>query len=274
MIKLNQLSVVIILCILFTAGCDLKEKNKNERPPENTEHKNSDHESDIAEAEKEEGMIFFKAQGNEPFWNLTLSEQQMIFTSLLEGFEEIATPIPALTRAADANIKRYRAATEKVLFTVTITHNPCSDTMADNNYEYRVAIELQLTGNTKTVSLQGCGNYNTDHRLQAIWVLEKLGEEKVRENWFAVEFPKMEVKGNENSFTGYGGCNQLRGTIFWEPGLLRFTDVISTRKACRPENKEEVFLNMLRKTTTYTIENNRLLLANPDQSLMVFRKTD
>lgn len=273
MIKLKPFCAFISLCALITAGCGQKEqKNNNESLPDKTEVNDG---LKATEASKqEETMTFFKAQGNEPFWNVILNEQQIVFTSLLEGYEELITPLPQMNRAADANIKRYRAETEKVTITVTITHEPCSDTMADNNYEYQVALEVQLTGDTEPVSLKGCGNYVTDYRLQDIWVLEKLGEEIIQEGWFAKEPPTMEVNVAENRFMGYAGCNQMRGNIFWEPGLLRFTDVISTRKACLPENKEGEFLDKLRKTTTYTIENNRLTLSNPNQILMIFKKVD
>jgi heat shock protein HslJ len=73
---------------------------------------------------------------------------------------------------------------------------------------------------------------------------------------------------------GYSGCNRMRGSIFWEPGLLRFTNIASTRMACRPENKEAVFLKNLESATTYRIENNRLWLSNPYGSLLIFKKVD
>ncbi|THD66297.1 META domain-containing protein [Robertkochia marina] len=273
MMKLKPFCALLTLFVMTIAGCGQKEqKNNSESRPEKSEVNDRFKASDSSK--QKETMTFFKAQGNEPFWNLTLNDQQLIFTSMLEGYEEFITPLPQVNRAADANVKRYRAATEKVTLTATITHEPCADTMADNNYEYQVALEVQLTGDSKPVSLKGCGNYVTDYRLQDIWILEKLGEEIVQEGWFAKEPPTMEVNVAENRFTGYAGCNQMRGNIFWEPGLLRFTDVISTRKACLPENKEGEFLDKLRKTTTYSIENNRLMLSNPNHPLMVFRKTD
>jgi len=60
---------------------------------------------------------------------------------------------------------------------------------------------------------------------------------------------------------------------FFEKGLLRFTNIITTKMMCQ-NNKEDEFLKALKSATSYKIENNRLWLSNPDKLLVVFKKVD
>lgn len=236
----------------MTTATDTQEKNSDHYPPGD----------------------FFMASGNEPFWNITLNAEQLVFTSLIEGFEEVHTPLPMVVRAADANVKRYRAETEKVIIDLQIAQGDCADTMADKQFPYSVAVTIQHTGDAEVKNLNGCGVYQTDKRLNDIWVLEKLGEETADASWFAEKLPEMEINVAENTLMGYAGCNRMRGSIFWEPGLLRFTNIATTRMACKPENKEAAFLKNLESATTYRIENNRLWLSNPNGPQLVFKKID
>jgi len=73
---------------------------------------------------------------------------------------------------------------------------------------------------------------------------------------------------------GYGGCNAISGSIFYEKDLLRFSKVVSTLMACAPGNKEGDFTKALQSIATYSIENNRLILSNPSGKLLVFKKVD
>lgn len=273
--KYRVITLFILLGTLAgTWGCN---ETKNKKMSEDTEQtENTPAPSGQEGAAKETNLTgpFFKASGNEPFWNLTMEGDQMTFTSLIEGYEELHTPLPEMQRAADANVKRYRAETEKVILNVTIAQAPCADTMADKEYLYKVTVEVQLTGDSEVTTLHGCGNYQTDQRLNDIWVLEQLGTEKVEKEWFAREFPNMEIDTRENRFSGFAGCNQMTGEIFWENELLRFTKVATTRKACIPQNREGEFLQNLARATRYKIENNRLWLSNPNGIQLVFRKVD
>lgn len=262
------------LMVLAFLACNTSKKNdaKATEPQEDpmTTETNTQEESRDAYPPGD----FFMASGNEPFWNITLNADKLTFTSLIEGLEEIHTPLPEVIRAADANVKKYRAATEKVIIDLQIAQGDCADTMADNQFPYSVAVSIQLTGDPEAKNLKGCGVYHTDKRLNDIWILEKLGEETADASWFADRLPEMEINVAENTLMGYAGCNRMRGSIFWEPGLLRFTQIATSRMACKPENKEAVFLQNLESTTTYHIENNRLWLSNPNGPLLVFKKTD
>ncbi|WP_224489952.1 META domain-containing protein [Robertkochia flava] len=260
--------------VIITAGCNQNQKKDMPSEPE-TSSQPENTGNDVSETKNgSPAATFFKGSGNEPFWNVELSEEGISFTSLIEGYESLSTPLPEVIRAADANIKRYRANTEKTQLDLTIAQDSCADTMADKQYGYRVTLEIRTGADTEAKTLSGCGDYLADPRLQDIWVLEQLGEETVQKEWFAKELPYMEINTSEKSFTGYAGCNQMRGSLFTENTLLRFTRVITTRKACIPGNREGDFLQNLNRVTSWKIENNRLWLSNPNGLQLVFRKAD
>ncbi|MCC9016258.1 META domain-containing protein [Flavobacterium lipolyticum] len=219
-------------------------------------------------SEEEELNVYFKATGNEPFWGLKFGKDKIVFTSLIEGMESISFDAVEPIKAMDANVKMYRVKSGKTEATITVQQFECTDSMSGAVSPYTVKVEM----NGKT--LNGCGQYITDYRLHDIWVLEELNGRKLTSSDFQKEMPRIEIYSAENRFSGFGGCNNIGGKIFFEKGLLRFSDVISTLMACMPANKEGEFVETLQKTTTYSIENLRLTLSNPDGKLLVFRKVD
>jgi heat shock protein HslJ len=97
---------------------------------------------------------------------------------------------------------------------------------------------------------------------------------KVSSADFSKELPRVEIYANTNTFLGFAGCNQMNGAILFEKGLLRFSNIATTRMLCEPQNKENEFLKALQSTTTYKLENNRLWLSNPSGMQLVLRKVD
>ncbi|MEZ0129503.1 META domain-containing protein [Flavobacterium sp. LBUM151] len=104
--------------------------------------------------------------------------------------------------------------------------------------------------------------------------MEELNGFKVFVTDFQRELPRIEINSTENKFMGYGGCNAISGTIFYEKDLLRFSKVISTLMACAPGNKEGEFTKTLQSTTSYSIGDNRLTLSNPSGKILIFKKVD
>ncbi len=218
--------------------------------------------------------IYFKATGNEPFWGITLGKEQTIFTSLIPGKEKIIFSSVEPIKAMDANVKMYKLSNEQATATVTIQQLDCQDSMSGAISPYKVSIEIKNNSELQSKKVEGCGKYSTDYRLHDIWVLEELNGYKVFIADYQRELPRIEIHAQENTFMGFGGCNSISGTIFYEKDLLRFTKVISTLMACAPGNKEGEFTKALQSTTTYSIGDNRLTLSNPSGKLLVFRKVD
>lgn len=251
---------VLLLCVLTTVVLSCKSVAvKNSNMKETTSKATSD---------EEDLTVYFKATGNEPFWGLKIGKDKTVFTSLIEGMESVSFKSVEPIRAMDANVKMYRLDNGKTSATVTIQQFDCQDSMSGEKSPYTVKVEI----NNKT--LNGCGKYITDYRLHDIWVLEELNGKKVALTDFQRELPRIEIHAADNKFMGFGGCNSIGGTIFYEKDLLRFSNVISTLMACASGNKEGEFIEALQSTTTYNIGNNRLTLSNPSGKLLVLRKVD
>lgn len=225
-------------------------------------------------SQEDEMKYYFTATGNEPFWGLKMGNDNIVFTSLIPGKEKLVfTPVDAI-KAMDANVKMYKISNETSTATITIQQVDCQNSMSGAISPYKVSIEIKNNSELETKKIGGCGKYNTDYRLHDIWVLEELNGFKVFVTDFQRELPRIEINSSENRFMGYGGCNAISGTIFYEKDLLRFSKVISTLMACPPGNKEGEFTKALQNTTAYTIENNRLTLSNPSGKILVFKKVD
>ena len=216
---------------------------------------------------------YFTASGNEPFWNIAISDDQIEFTSLITGFESIKVPHVEPIRAMDANVKMYRINTESIQMKIQIFQSECINSMSGKVSKYTVKIDLKSKKDAEYKILEGCGSYTTDYRLADIWVLEELNRVKITSTDFAKEVPLIEISTTDNKFNGYAGCNRMNGTLFFEKGLLRFTNIITTKMMCQ-NNKENEFINALQRATTYKIEDNRLWLSNPNGLLVVFKKVD
>lgn len=214
-------------------------------------------------------LPYFKATGTEPFWALKIAEDIIRLQTQQDTLTFThATPVKAM----DANVKRYNMATKAIEISITIAMNNCTNAMSGKKFPYSVKVE-QKTKDT-TTTLKGCGNYITDYRLQDIWVLEKVNGEKVTKADFGKELPIIEINTTTNQFSGNDGCNRMTGKLFYEPKILRFTNIITTEMACLKNGLTTEFVNALKSSTAYTIANNRLTLRNSDTETLVFKKID
>ncbi|WP_163392574.1 META domain-containing protein [Flavobacterium limi] len=238
----------------------------------NTKKNNS---KSISENKSEEdNTTYFKATGNEPFWELKIGKEQIIFTSLIKGKESIAFATAKPIRAMDANVKTYKVKNEKSSAVISIQQIECQNSMSGIISPYKVSLEIKNNTDSNTQKIEGCGKYITDYRLHDIWVLEELNGFKVFITDFQKELPRIEIHAEENKFMGFGGCNSISGSLFFENDLLRFNNITSTLMACPENNKEDKFVKTLQNTTSYSIKNNRLTLSNPSGKLVVFKKVD
>lgn len=219
-------------------------------------------------------MSYFKANGNEPFWDLDISEKEIVFKSLVPGFEIFKMPHSTPIQAMDANVKLYRLETESVKMNIQITQEETTDSMAGIIYPYSVMVQIKRATDQEFKIFKGQGQYITDYRLYDIWVLEQINGKKVSISDYNANLPRLEMNTTKNQFYGFAGCNHMNGSLFFEKGLLRFTDVASTLMACGGNNKEDDFLKALQSTTSYSIANMRLSLSNPSGVLLVFKKVD
>lgn len=217
---------------------------------------------------------YFTANGNEPFWNVTIAKDSIVFKSLVQGFEQFSFPHVEPVRAMDANVKMYQLASDEVKIDIQIFQTECINSMSGEVSKYTVKIDVKRSKAIDNERFEGCGKYIADYRLTDIWVLEELKGKKVSVANFTRELPLIEIDASKNNFFGYAGCNRMSGTLFFEKGVVRFTNIVTTKMMCEPTNSENEFLQALQSTRSYSIENNRLTLSNSYGNQVVFKKVD
>lgn len=217
---------------------------------------------------------YFVGGGEEPFWDVKISNETIEFTSLYAGYEKFNFPHSEPARAMDANVKRYYFTSEDFSVTIQVFQRECVNSMSGEISKYAVKVEIKKNNESKTKVFDGCGKYVVDYRLHDIWVLDQLKGKTVTSDDFARELPNMEIDAAKASFMGYAGCNRMFGKLFSEREILRFTNIGTTEMACIGGNREMEFLQALQSTTTYKIENNRLWLSNNYGMQLVFKKVD
>ena len=154
---------------------------------------------------------------------------------------------------------------------IQIAQKPCSDDMSGKENKYQVTVELKRGIDKDFKTFIGCGNYITDYLLHDIWMLEDMNGQQIDVQQYGKERPRIEINSSQNTFMGSAGSHEISGKIFFEKGLLRFTDIAVPLNLTAAENG---FLKNLQSATGYKLENNRLLLFNPGGELLKFKKTD
>lgn len=77
------------------------------------------------------------------------------------------------------------------------------------------------------------------------------------------EPPWLTFEKADGRVTGFSGCNNLVGNaVFDEGGKLRFSQMAGTRKACPDATREMKFLQVLRSTVNYRLNDKTLVLMN------------
>jgi heat shock protein HslJ len=211
---------------------------------------------------------YFMASGVSPDWALDIGTNGI---HLRTGEDSYSTPHTIPDKAMDSNVKRYVLRTESAHLNIKIIQEPCQS--ANEKYgRYSVHVEYKRTTEPEYSVLKGCGAYIMEYRLHDIWALESLNGQRITVSE-GLKRPYFEIDSQNASFMGSASCNQMRGSLFFEPGLLRFNDIRTTRKMC-PGMLEAEFLKTLQSTIHYKMGDGRLTLTNPNGAELVFRKVD
>lgn len=220
-----------------------------------------------------ESKIYFKANGVDPVWTLTISPTRIEFKTEATGFQTFNAPHVEPIKAMDSNVKLYRLQTEAGKMEVELTSMSCQNNNSRERFPYTVNISLQQGTDTTYSYFNGCGKYITDPGIEGMWILQSIGSDKVHAGQFNDTLPYVVLHARGTSFEGYDGCNTIKGRIFSERSLLRFTNLILTKRVCATMAKEAAFVKALEFSTEHLIKDNKLVLSNPGGVTMVFLKS-
>lgn len=218
-----------------------------------------------------ESTIYFKASSIDPVWSITLSPHLIAFKSQVPEFSVFNSAHAEPVKAMDSNVKKYTLKTEEGTMEIELYKMLCMNEKTGERFSYSVKVSIQHPGDSVATSFNGCGAYVTDSGLEAKWVLYSIASDTVTADQFNDTLPYLYVYARGNSFEGNSGCNTIRGRIFSERSLLRFTDLNLTKRKCGNIAKEEEFTQALQFSTNYALEDDKLILSNHTGVTLVFK---
>ena len=73
----------------------------------------------------------------------------------------------------------------------------------------------------------------------------------------------------DGTFTGKGGCNNIRGTYVLKGSSIKFSNIASTKMACAVMEQETAFLQLLEGTVSaFSVTGNQLLLRDGSSNIL------
>jgi len=222
-------------------------------------------------AEQKNNFIGFRATGNEPFWSLEIDFNKMIhFKALAQKEYDLKFPVPDPVYPPDVDAVSYRAQTEAGTLHVTIFRKDCQDTMSGEQFDHSVKVSVGTGDDSNLTDFEGCGTYLGDYRLNDIWALETINQEKPGIS----KVPNIEFNLKEQRVSGFGGCNRITGPITINEENIEIGNLVATKMACPNMEMENQFLKaMTGKSFKFELGNNQLILSSEETELL-FRKVD
>lgn len=74
------------------------------------------------------------------------------------------------------------------------------------------------------------------------------------------------LKKEGNMLEGFAGCNSIGGSYEMKDNHLTFANVIGTMVSCPETEIENLFLEILKSTSTYSVSGNILTLGNKEMA--------
>ena len=98
------------------------------------------------------------------------------------------------------------------------------------------------------------------------WRLVELNGKEVKPSANEKEEIHIILKKEGNMLEGFAGCNSIGGSYEVKDNHLTFANVIGTMVSCPETEIENLFLEILKSTETYSVSGNMLTLGNKEIS--------
>ena len=206
----------------------------------------------------QKGMVFY-AVGNEPFWSLDLKKNDQFIFNVLDGPN---ITFPKTKPETDGKTTYYKTGDTLI----SITQEPCNDTMSEEIFEYSVSIRH------KGVTYFGCGNDVPDFGLHDIWVVTKIKGIPLSKDIYQGNLPMMEINLTKSVVMGSDGCNRFSGKVKAHANKIEFGPLAGTLKACAHENNMTVLLSG--NEFNYKNENGSLLIYDEKGPVIELKHID
>jgi heat shock protein HslJ len=264
--------IILFIILLFLYNCSSTSEIKKETEKNIFQDVDSVVLSSFYQNKFIQGADFF-ARGNEPFWTIEIeSEKEIKFSSLFE-VNSIITIIKQIELKANNEIN-FHAQNDSLDLKVTIIKQSCEDNMSGELFDYKVKVDLRKMNETTHNLFEGCGRYLYDYRLNNIWILQEITGVEPNLDKLMKNNPMFEFDLKQMKFRVHNSCNYLMGKIELMGKQLSFDVVINTKKTCSDPEAESTIVNAInKKTFTYNIKNQELVLENKQGIKIVFIKS-
>ncbi|RUO22980.1 hypothetical protein CWE09_13690 [Aliidiomarina minuta] len=179
----------------------------------------------------------FTASGNEPFWHLSLAQDELRLQRL--GEEEVVIEVsPELTE------QHTHLHSDESNLHVEIHQELCIDSMSGMNFPQRVSMRYQGE------ELEGCGGLPA-RLLQGVeWQVQQLKGDDISAHEVTLQFMA------DGNIAGHSGCNHYFGRYDISGEGMQIRGLGGTKMACEQEvmNIEYEFLDELAKAVHFNMQ--------------------
>lgn len=212
--------------------------------------------------------LSFNAIGNEPSWNVKVSDNRVTYTSMNTEGELVFTEV-RMDRIMDVAGLAYSGKNDKgETIRVQILKDKCSDTMSDKEWPFSVSVNIVTDG--KVLDLKGCGEYILDARLVDKWYLKELDEKEITAQ-NPDKKPMIQFDTQKDRVQANMGCNGIGGAFEVMENTIYFDDkFMSTQMYCEGvmELESQFTKLFMGKSLKYHFEKDELVFTNLDKKVM------
>lgn len=213
-----------------------------------------------AEVEVEAAKL--KMRGNEPSWQIELSDKAIVFRSL-EGKTFTIEPVPQPIR--ESGIDTYSATVDDRQFTLAVADKLCTDTMTAMPYPKTATV---VVGDRK---FAGCAGEPAS-LLHGNWLVKRIAENAV-----VVGSEPFLAFGPDGSIHGNGSCNRVLGGFVLTGEGLTISETGASMMMCDQPlmDQERKFLDTLEAVRRFEVASTGQLrlLGKDGQALLDLEKS-
>ena len=188
------------------------------------------------------------ARGNEPGWNVDVSDAAIVLTTA-DG--EVRTGAPVLDTVFADGAVLYVGTGDKGEIAVKVSGQGCKDSMSGMPHPYSVQV---WSGGQE---LQGCGGEPAALLQAGEWTVDDLaGKAPVKDSKITLNF------GADGSLSGSSSCNRLVTSYALTGESLTIKQGAGTMMACEPPimEQEAAFLGLLAQVNSFSVADDGALL--------------
>lgn len=203
----------------------------------------------------------FRAQGNEPFWSLRMTDESITFQPM-DGDAVTIAPVPTATQDGDEEI--FAAAVGGRNFRLAVTGQLCVDTMSGMSFPSAVTVKLG------DETYAGCGG-EPAALLSGEWRVTAIdGADLVADTE-----PSLSFDAEGRAVSGNASCNRFFGGFSLTGEGLSFGELGSSMMMCEDAvmAQERALLDILEGTIGFTIadDGSLTLTTGDDRTLSADR---